>query len=132
MRMSASIVFGYRYGETTPFRRHCVLNGDPGSRAPHVFVDGVSTITFFGRGFVLLAGDPRWIEATRALRPRVAVHLLNGWQSTYGVEPTGATLVRPDGVVAARFERIADDPSGALEHALTETLRSGWSAPGRR
>jgi 2-polyprenyl-6-methoxyphenol hydroxylase-like FAD-dependent oxidoreductase len=72
--------------------------GRPGTRAPHVSLpDGCSTLDLFGRGFVLLHGP----QATPP--DGVASHELDGPAlDIFGLEPTGAALVRPDGIVAWR------------------------------
>ena len=72
--------------------------GRPGTRAPHVLLpDGRSTLDLFGGGFVLLHGP----QATPP--DGVAAHELDGPAlDTYGLELTGAALIRPDGIVAWR------------------------------
>ncbi|WP_329172900.1 FAD-dependent monooxygenase [Streptomyces sp. NBC_01477] len=114
--------------------------GRPGGRAPHVaLTDGpreVSTHDLFGRGFVLLAGHdaPRWVAAAEKVARDLGVvldaHRIGDrfidsgslWCDRYGVEPTGATLVRPDAVVAWRSKTAAGDPEGDLTEALTAIL----------
>ena len=78
----AAVAFGYRYRLGGGARRACrrapgaaaaELTGQPGTRAPHVWLerDGqrLSTIDLFGRGFVLLTGAGRraWVDAARSL-----------------------------------------------------------------
>jgi 2-polyprenyl-6-methoxyphenol hydroxylase-like FAD-dependent oxidoreductase len=105
------------------------LRAQPGSRAPHVFLDRdgarVSTLDLFGQNFVLLAG-PRgdaWRDAAVAAAERLGVGLDayqvaggdgedpadsvltgdgNRFRSAYRMTPDGAVLVRPDGYVAWR------------------------------
>jgi putative polyketide hydroxylase len=93
----------------------------PGARAPHaVLAGGRSTRELFGRGFVLLTGgrDSEWRQAADGLLPRVTVHGLDDpGLSLYRLPVGGATLVRPDGVVAWR----SADP-GALGAALHDIL----------
>lgn len=114
--------------------------GRPGGRAPHVVLtDGpreLSTHDLFGRGFVVLAGRdaPEWVTAAekvgRDLGVTVAAHRIgdrfvdggNDWCERYGVEPTGAALIRPDAVVAWRDRKAAGDPEGRLTEALTAIL----------
>jgi 2-polyprenyl-6-methoxyphenol hydroxylase-like FAD-dependent oxidoreductase len=57
--------------------------GRPGTRAPHVWVGDQSTLDRFGRDFVVVEGADSFADA-------------------YGIGPTGAVLVRPDGFVAWR------------------------------
>ncbi|MGW2789836.1 FAD-dependent monooxygenase [Streptomyces sp. NPDC001251] len=114
--------------------------GRPGGRAPHVVLtDGtgeLSTHDLFGRGFVLLAGNkaPDWVAAAEkaagTLGVTLAAHRIgerfadrdNRWCERYGVEPTGAVLVRPDAVVAWRGKTGGDDPEKELAAALAAVL----------
>jgi len=73
----------------------------PGTRAPHLWLsDGCSTLDLFGRDFVLLAG-PEWNATTE-----FHVHKVRepAFLDAYGISPSGAVLVRPDGFVAWRGE----------------------------
>jgi len=151
---------GYRYDSTAviadpaddgpadgelPHRHPRDLRAQPGSRAPHVFLnrDGarVSTLDLFGRNFVLLAG-PRggpWQEAARTAAERLSVGLDayqvaggdeeaqadgnltgdgNRFRSAYRMAPDGAVLVRPDGYVAWR----AADGTRATSEVMTAVL----------
>jgi 2-polyprenyl-6-methoxyphenol hydroxylase-like FAD-dependent oxidoreductase len=99
----------------------------PGTRAPHVWLerDGrrISTLDLFGRDFVLLAGPEgsAWEGAAEGL-PLTAHG--DDIADAYGISPTGAVLVRPDGYVAWR----AHDDSGASKETLTRTLSSVLSS----
>jgi putative polyketide hydroxylase len=91
--------------------------GRPGSRAPHVLADGVSTEDLFGRGFVVLAGSQHWVEQAKALG--LAVHLVVGdVTKSYGIGPEGAVLVRPDFVIAWRAQGLEGDLGAALRQVL--------------
>jgi 2-polyprenyl-6-methoxyphenol hydroxylase-like FAD-dependent oxidoreductase len=78
----------------------------PGARAPHVWIehDGkrISTLDLFGRGYVLLTGpDGRaWCDS----HVGAPCYQLGdpGFLEAYGIGPSGAVLVRPDGFVAWR------------------------------
>ncbi len=121
------------------------LRAQPGSRAPHVFLnrDGarVSTLDLFGKNFVLLAGPlgAAWQEAAQAAAQRLGVGLDayqvaggddealgegiltgngNRFRSAYQMAPDGAVLVRPDGFVAWR----AADGSRATAEVMTAVL----------
>jgi putative polyketide hydroxylase len=78
-----------------------------------VLGDDRSTLDLFGSQFVLLraAGD----GADDWAPPGVAAHVIDaeGFAAAYGLSPGGATLVRPDGVVAWRSR-------GPAEHAEVE------------
>src|ERR687885_685536 len=97
------------------------LDGRPGTRAPHVVLaEGRSTLDLFGSEFVLLrsAGDgvDDWAP------PGVAAHVIDaeGFAEAYGLAPGGATLVRPDGVVAWRSRGPAEHSD--IERALATAL----------
>ncbi len=151
---------GYRYDSTAviadpaddgpadgepPHRHPRDLRAQPGSRAPHVFLnrDGarVSTLDLFGRDFVLLAGPlgGPWQEAARTAAERLSVGLDayqvaggdeeaqadgiltgdgNRFRSAYRMAPDGAVLVRPDGYVAWR----AADGTRATSEVMTAVL----------
>jgi 2-polyprenyl-6-methoxyphenol hydroxylase-like FAD-dependent oxidoreductase len=118
------------------YRSDAVLDGDPpdqplddprsqswlpGTRAPHLWVDGRSTVDVAGHGFALMVTHDAdgWSEVAsqtqQVLGVPVAVQRLDGvteWQ--------GAALVRPDGVVAWR---TGGAPATAgLQQALTGIL----------
>jgi hypothetical protein len=94
------------------------LDGRPGTRAPHIWLgEGRSTLDLFGSGFVVLraSGDdwaPHGVES----------HVIDAelFAEAYGLQAGGATLVRPDGVVAWRSRGLAthDDIERALATAL--------------
>jgi hypothetical protein len=116
--------------------------GRPGSRAPHLWVerDGqrLSTLDLFGRGFVLLAGPEgaAWCEAAGGVASRFDKLALDaycvGGKATpdpdrrfcaaYGLTPTGASLVRPDGVVGWRARSANGDAAATLAGALRALL----------
>jgi aklavinone 12-hydroxylase len=115
-------------------------SGRPGTRAPHVRLvrDGqpLSTHDLFGRGFVLLTDvdGAEWIDAAAKagdrLGVKVAVHQIgsglkdpdNVWHTRYGLEAGGATLVRPDAVIAWRSKTAVANPAHELDEALTAIL----------
>ena len=93
--------------------------GQPGTRAPHRFVtrDGtaMSTLDFYGAGWVLLSSSQTWCEAVvhmteRTGIPVAAINLraVLGQNDAalvehdLGIGARGASLVRPDGVIAWR------------------------------
>jgi putative polyketide hydroxylase len=107
----------------------------PGHRAPHAWVSiggrRRSTIDLFDGRFVLLSADPRWCAAATDLDvtttvPMVA-HVINdeGWARLYGIGEEGAVLVRPDGYVAWRTQRLANN-------AVEEVLRVMGQVVGHR
>jgi len=106
--------------------------GQPGSRAPHVeLAAGRSTLDLFGVGFVLLTGDSgqQWQEAAAAAARSglpVAAPLAGSGSdeiaAAYGIGPTGASLVRPDGFIGWRSRGAVPDPAAELDRALTGLL----------
>ena len=93
--------------------------GQPGTRAPHVAVilggRSASTLDLVGRGWVLVSADARWREAARAMAARIGVVVeapdlddvlgaedRASYLRALGLDEAGASLVRPDGVVAWR------------------------------
>jgi 2-polyprenyl-6-methoxyphenol hydroxylase-like FAD-dependent oxidoreductase len=115
--------------------------GRPGTRAPHIYLrrDGrqISTLDLFDRNFTLLAGPEgnSWCESARAAGKRLAipvdVHRVGAdgltdpdgaFAAAYGIAPTGAVLVRPDGFVAWRANTgevaSAEEISSALSSLL--------------
>ena len=123
--------------------------GRPGTRAPHVVLERgdelISTLDLFGNGFVLLAGPDGggWPEAARAASETAGVevtafvveraggsgqlvdHPDDGaapFWTAYGVEPSGASLVRPDGYVGWRQAAHGPDAAERLVAALGAIL----------
>jgi putative polyketide hydroxylase len=104
--------------------------GHPGARAPHVWLTDEggrrrSTVELATDEFVVLAGSKGrdWREAAKSLG-------IDGWvigedlvpenvdfEARYGIEPSGAVLVRPDGHVAFRA-RTGTDCVAVLTAAL--------------
>ena len=150
------ITLGYRYHSravVTEQRRPVLadpldLNGEPGTRAPHVWLDHgcgrLSTIDLFWDSFVLLTGSQgrEWHAAAAQLAQRVPIPLRPvaigqaadhaaaeaEWARAYGVSPRGAVLVRPDGFVAWRSTGSLPEPRRVLAdvlHRVTGTATVG-------
>ncbi|MEI5034647.1 FAD-dependent monooxygenase [Streptomyces sp. S1A(2023)] len=128
-RGTAEVLLGFRYrsdavaiedDDPAPTEDPRSPSGRAGFRAPHVWIeqDGVrrSTVELFGDGWVLLAASAggEWaVQADLAAQRagfRLAVHR-TGQELTdaagelarsYGIGRAGASLIRPDGVVAWR------------------------------
>ncbi|MDQ2942849.1 MAG: FAD-dependent monooxygenase, partial [Candidatus Dormibacteraeota bacterium] len=109
----------------------------PGSRAPHVWLRGgrpqTSMLDLFGTHFTLLAG-PRggsWRVAAGEVANQVRIPMLDqtvAWPSVYGIEESGAVLIRPDGHVAWRQPATIPNPAMELRRILSIVLsRSGES-----
>jgi 2-polyprenyl-6-methoxyphenol hydroxylase-like FAD-dependent oxidoreductase len=114
--------------------------GRPGFRAPHVELvrngSQLSTLDLSGTGFVLFTGADGhpWVEAASAVADAlgVPVDVLrigadledpgDAFFSSYGIDTSGASLVRPDGHIAWRSRTAVDDPHAALTDALSLAL----------
>ncbi|GAA3199431.1 hypothetical protein GCM10010451_57460 [Streptomyces virens] len=120
------------------------LGGEPGSRAPHLWLDRagtrISTLDLYERSPVLLSSEGGvWQAAGAEVAAELSVPLeayrvgdgsgadlrpLDGadWARAHGVGAGGAVLVRPDGFVAWRSEDAPPDPAAALREALATVL----------
>ena len=118
------------------------VDGRPGSRAPHLWVEHlgkrISTLDLFGKGFVLLAGaeGASWLEAANitssALGIDIAAHCVGPesdlaspkgkFESAAGVSSRGAILVRPDDFVVWRQRRQPSNYQALLEQAIKQAL----------
>ena len=115
--------------------------GRPGTRAPHVWLqrrgEQISTLDLFGRNFALLAGPEgnAWTEAVRDWAKPLGIDLdvhkigengltdpSGGCPAAYGITPTGAVLVRPDGFVAWRMKTGDSASSERIKSALATLL----------
>lgn len=116
-------------------------SGRPGFRAPHVRLacegDEVSTVDLFGESWVLLTADAgsAWPAAAIEVAEELGISVVpyglgpdmvevsaGELAARYGIGERGASLVRPDGVVAWRCDHLADDPEGELRADLTRLL----------
>jgi 2-polyprenyl-6-methoxyphenol hydroxylase-like FAD-dependent oxidoreductase len=105
--------------------------GRPGTRAPHLSQDGaaLSTLDWFGRRFVLLAGSQgsAWsangAEAARQAGLELDVRQVAdpAFAEAYGITPSGAVVVRPDGFVAWRA-LTGEGASAATIHRVLAAL----------
>jgi len=109
--------------------------GQPGTRAPHLWLTGdtnrLSTLDLFQRGWVLLAENDAWFAAAEQAAERTGVtvtcHQIGGrlhpdspdtFRRAFGLCPDGATLVRPDGYIAWRSRDLPARPADTLTQAL--------------
>lgn len=141
------IVFGFRYESNAVVSDNEAPVGTvqsvteyeptayPGCRAPHVRIvkEGaeLSTIDLFGTGFVLLAGKNghAWKAAVQSIS-KIKVQCFvtdtdihdvdQELHTVFGINPDGAVLVRPDGIVGWRKKSAAD--ASSLENALDRIL----------
>jgi len=131
---SSGVALGYRYEgspiivpDGTPATpddpSEYIQTSRPGHRAPHAWLsDGRSTLDLFGKGFVLLRFSSRVdvarIEST-ALQVRVPLNTIDIDDAAIAaLYERNLVLVRPDGHVAWRGDRLPDDCN-----ALLDTIR---------
>lgn len=148
------ITLGYRYksaaithDQTGPvLTPHLELKGEPGTRAPHLWVERngtkISTIDLFWDSYVLLtdASGAAWAEsavkAAAELGVPLRAHLVGpgaeltpgedrDFGAVYGVGPGGAVLVRPDAFVAWRTQGPVADPQQVLSEVLSRAAGRG-------
>jgi len=145
-----SMEIGYRYNSLAvvlepgshPLHEHPRMSkGRPGARAPHVFLDRhgteVSTLDLFGGNFVLLTGPEgrAWHDAALAAAKESGValdaHVVGGadladagdhFPEAYGISPSGAVIVRPDGFVGWRAVADSASAEGIVRQALQSLL----------
>ena len=118
------------------------LTGRPGTRAPHAWVERagqrISMLDLYDRRFVLLAGaeGAAWCDAARSVAEHLGIDLdcyrvgVTGdlidhdgdWGAAYGVTPTGAVVVRPDGAVGWRSAGGVGSPEEELGRVLSHLL----------
>jgi putative polyketide hydroxylase len=144
------VAFGYRYRsdailQDIPDDGALTENpeqpsGRPGTRGAHVVFEHrgkhVSSLDLIGRDFVLLTGPAgaAWARAGTTLAYRCGVPLsiyrigadlldINGkWTERYGVTPSGAVLLRPDGYIAWRARTAASSALTTLKEALARIM----------
>ncbi len=101
------------------------LDGSPGSRVPHAWVDGVSTLDLVASRWTLLVGaaGDRWLAG--AAHAGLPAHRVSApWLSD-----EGALLVRPDAIVAMRVRAPVPDPARFLADVLDQVLARPVAVP---
>jgi 2-polyprenyl-6-methoxyphenol hydroxylase-like FAD-dependent oxidoreductase len=115
----------------------------PGARAPHSWVRSggelISTIDLYDGGFVLLTGPDNagWVAAAKGVVAELDVPVrvfglgtdlipvdepIDGLLARYGLNPSGALLIRPDGFVGFRSITATGDEQKSLSGALRQIL----------
>ncbi|MEV7403482.1 FAD-dependent monooxygenase [Streptomyces sp. NPDC091267] len=150
-----NVALGYRYvdgavlgvdPEQQVVPQGMQLTGEPGSRAPHLWVrragERISTLDLYERSFVLLTdgADVAWRRAAARVGDRLAVRLDAfgigtgpggdlepeagaDWAEAHGTSTEGAVLVRPDGFVAWRSQEGVADAEATLQDVMVALLR---------
>jgi putative polyketide hydroxylase len=135
-RIASAAVIGAD-DELPPAAHPNVWAGQPGTRVPHVWVGRsgrlVSTIDLFTTNLTLISHDPRWIDAVGVVTELSGVKIdsvLVGtdvqfppdrtFEMAFGVTEAGASLVRPDAIVAWRSAGMDGEPGSALSRVLDQ------------
>lgn len=142
------VMLGYHYNspaiveprQQMPSLEHVVLNGEPGTRAPHLWIERagqrVSTLDLLGKHFVLLTGPSgaSWLAAARTVAARLHLDLDlyrvgtdfsdadGAFCSAYGISPQGAVLARPDGFIGWRSVSGDEQATQTLERVFAQLL----------
>lgn len=102
--------------------------GQPGTRAPHIKLrrddQELSSLDLFCNGWVLLSKNESWNNHVKAVANAEFVQIGQGlsevlegsFTNTFGVEDSGAVLIRPDGHIAARW------PTSVTVEEFTKTF----------
>jgi hypothetical protein len=116
-------------------------NGQLGSRAPHIIVRRdlleTSTLDLLGRCFTLLAGreGSGWSQCAAQAAETLGIELdahtveTDAFPEAYGITPSGAVVVRPDGVVAWRAKTGRDASAGLIACVLSALLCRASARP---
>lgn len=118
------------------------MDGRPGSRAPHLWVEHqgkrISTLDLSGQSFVLLAGaeGASWLETAEKVSSTLDIGIAaycagpagglvtskGAFESAAGISSQGAILVRPDDFVVWRQRKQPSDHEAELERAMRQAL----------
>lgn len=104
-------------------------SGRPGTRAPHVEVDGRSTLDLVGDRLVVLSAAGSWCAAAEDVG--IDAHHVGSqaFRDAYGTGTDGAVLVRPDGFIAWRARDAREDGARVLAGALEQILARKQAVP---
>jgi hypothetical protein len=119
--------------------------GQPGTRAPHMWLtrrgEPLSTLDLFGHGWVLLADNGNWREASKLAAESTGTTLeylplgtelltteAQEFRTAFGLAELGASLIRPDGYIAWRSVDLPADPAAALTSALRHAAAASRTA----
>ncbi|KAF4466956.1 phenol 2-monooxygenase [Fusarium albosuccineum] len=124
-----------------PAKRPDEWNGQAGTRAPHISMrrggDIISSLDLFCQGWVLISKDEAWKATIKDAGEATGVECSfvqvgneidevkkGGFGESFGVDDTGAVLVRPDGYIAWKMASGSEDRSALLKEALGKTSYS--------
>ncbi|CAM1502403.1 Fc.00g043870.m01.CDS01 [Cosmosporella sp. VM-42] len=116
-------------------RRPDEWNGQPGTRAPHIPLrrgeETISSLDLFCKGWAVLSKNKAWsslvAEASNATGVECSFVEIGGeiketearkFEESFGVDGTGAVLIRPDGYIAWRAISKPNEALGSLTAAL--------------
>ncbi len=128
--------------ELPPAERPDQWAGQPGTRAPHLWITRhgkrLSTLDLFQPGWVLLANDAAWVSAAARVAAQLGLNLTcvrfgadigpaepGALPTAFGLGAGGASLVRPDGYIAWRTVERPAAPQAALLAALSQVAFAG-------
>jgi putative polyketide hydroxylase len=124
-----------------PARRPDEWTGQPGTRAPHVWLgtNERSILDEFGRNWVLVSEDHAWELATARASAELGIpvaflHIIaetTQFRTAYGFGPGGAALIRPDGYIAWRAYTPPASRAAALTAAVATAAMPVTSLPHR-
>jgi putative polyketide hydroxylase len=110
-----------------------VWAGQPGTRAPHVWVhrgtERCSTLDLFAPGWTLVTADARWAAAAQVAKGALELRVVQlgvdvlpeaSVAVAFGLSASGAALVRPDGYIAWRALDVPGDAARVLGVALAQ------------
>lgn len=110
--------------------------GDPGIRGPHVALrkegELISTLNLFGYTWIVLSKDMSWKAVVETVASGynidirfhyigvdLAEEIDGDFERLYGLDSTGATLLRPDGYIAWRAVSKTSDAQEVFEDAFS-------------
>jgi putative polyketide hydroxylase len=125
----ACVMRAYRYGASPTIPLELAGaddHGAIGSRVPHLWLDADhtrSTIDLCGRRLVVISPDPSWRDAAAQSSAALDFACVAASARRLELGPQGAALVRPDTVVAARWQNMPNNAPRALENEVRTLLR---------
>ncbi|QKX54635.1 uncharacterized protein TRUGW13939_01723 [Talaromyces rugulosus] len=137
---SKAIISDLEADNVPPVKRPDEWNGEPGTRAADWWLktgdNSRTAIDFYGKGWVLITQSDLWKDAASQVNESTPIKIdciqlgvdetaddLEGLKKIMGVTETGASLVRPDGVIAWRLKQNSDaatTPAELLKQVLCQ------------